>query len=150
MKTKTKKKKPNSLIKERKKVEEFIFAKITEDSFVDYLINIGELTNEVKNLQHGEIIKGKCRYFATWFVAAMAGKDKDLQKEFKIHEGTVNGKHHVWVEYKDFFIDGTITQFYPNKDKIHLTRKDSSKGIYRSLGSYSLLEWFHKEEKSLF
>ncbi|MFP3727659.1 hypothetical protein U8V72_20970 [Priestia filamentosa] len=144
------KKKPNLVLKEKKKVEDFILDKISGEKFVNYLISIGELTKQDKEQKYGDVIKDKCRYFATWGLATVAGPDRDIQKDFKIHEGSVQGNHHVWLEYKGFYVDGTIAQFYPDKKDIFITSKLSGKSVYRSHGSYSLVEWFDKEENRLY
>jgi len=137
--------------KRKKEVEEFVHSKVSGRKFLDYMIMINELTEEKANMPYSHAIYNKCRYFVTWCLVHLTGPNRTLQKEFSIHEGNINGHHHVWLEYKGFYIDGTLAQFYPEKEGILVISKDEANPLhYYSQATYSLIAWIEKEENSEF
>ncbi|WP_214688319.1 MULTISPECIES: hypothetical protein [unclassified Exiguobacterium] len=121
------------------------------EHFIRHLIEWNVLDVDAYQKPYGENVHRKCRYFAPWYIVMVAGKNKELQRQFLIHEGTVYGNHHVWLEFENrFIIDGTLSQFIKTADDIQILEIESCTVPYLSLKTFSLGEWLEKEETSEF
>lgn len=124
---------------------------LTAQDFLQHLIEFNVITKAEAEKEYAEAIYGKCRYFAPWFIVSVAGANPTIHRKFIIHEGRVQGRHHVWLEYDGkYFIDGTIAQFLPEKTNIEVFAKTDVEDLYHTEATYFLAEWFDREEQSEF
>lgn len=119
------------------------------EMFMQQLVRWEIVKTPLQQIEYATEVKGKCRYFAPWVVATLIEEHPSLQDKFLIHEGTVQGKHHVWVEYEDHYIDGTLVQFDASQSNMSVMPKNEAYPLYGNSDVYTLLEWFEHDEATL-
>ena len=127
---------------------------------VSYYVKLLSSDGYIKSLQnqlqtiypdYSKTVYNKCRDATAWAIGHLAKKNKSYLFSFKVLEGYVEGKHHVWLKVKDYYIDLTLAQFFPNAPREAVFKEnDVKESLYVGVEEYKIKDWIALESKREF